>query len=98
MERTKYIDGKAVILGVLASYIWKKEEEKHNQNTKRQSRSVERKRKMAGEEGQVIACHTVEAWNEQLQKGNDSKTLVIWPFLPSSSSIFLIDLVLLRYG
>ena len=32
---------------------------------------------MAAEEGQVIACHTVEAWNEQLQKGNDSKTLVI---------------------
>ncbi|CAF2046684.1 unnamed protein product [Brassica napus] len=61
----------------------KKEEEKHKQNTKRQSRSVERKRKMAGEEGQVIACHTVEAWNEQLQKGNDSKTLVVVDFTAS---------------
>lgn len=31
---------------------------------------------MAAEEGQVIGVHTVEAWNEHLQKGNDSKKLV----------------------
>jgi membrane-associated HD superfamily phosphohydrolase len=28
------------------------------------------------EEGQVISCHTVEAWNEHLQKENESKKLV----------------------
>ena len=28
------------------------------------------------EEGQVIGCHTMEAWNEQLQKGNDCNKLV----------------------
>lgn len=33
---------------------------------------------MAAEEGQVISCHTLEAWNEQLQKGNESKKLVIY--------------------
>ncbi|KAJ4890190.1 Thioredoxin H1 [Raphanus sativus] len=38
---------------------------------------------MAAEEGQVIACHTVEAWNEQLQKGNDSNTLVVVDFTAS---------------
>ncbi|KAJ4964947.1 hypothetical protein NE237_016796 [Protea cynaroides] len=26
-------------------------------------------------EGQVISCHTVEAWTEELQKGNKSKKL-----------------------
>ncbi|KAK4383240.1 Thioredoxin H-type [Sesamum angolense] len=26
-------------------------------------------------EGQVIGCHTVEAWNQQLQKGNENKQL-----------------------
>ncbi|CAB4287748.1 unnamed protein product [Prunus armeniaca] len=31
---------------------------------------------MAAEEGQVVSCHTLDAWNEQLQKGNDSKKLV----------------------
>jgi len=30
----------------------------------------------ASEEGQVIGCHTIEAWTEQLQKGNESKKLV----------------------
>lgn len=30
-----------------------------------------------GEEGSsVFTCHTIEAWNEQLEKGNDSKKLV----------------------
>ncbi|XP_024013722.1 thioredoxin H1 [Eutrema salsugineum] len=38
---------------------------------------------MAAEEGNVIACHTVESWNEQLQKGNDSKTLVVVDFTAS---------------
>ncbi|KAI9109625.1 hypothetical protein QN277_027716 [Acacia crassicarpa] len=38
---------------------------------------------MAAEEGQVISCHTVEAWNEQLQKGNDSKKLIVVDFTAS---------------
>ncbi|KAL1815541.1 hypothetical protein ACET3Z_018115 [Daucus carota] len=29
-------------------------------------------------EGQVISCHTVETWNEQLQKGkNDNKVIIV---------------------
>ncbi|KAK2971494.1 hypothetical protein RJ640_020900 [Escallonia rubra] len=35
------------------------------------------------EEGQVISCHTVEEWNEQLQKGNESKKLVVVDFTAS---------------
>ncbi|XP_010275525.1 PREDICTED: thioredoxin H-type-like [Nelumbo nucifera] len=35
------------------------------------------------EEGQVIGCHSVEAWNEQLQKGNESKKLVVVDFTAS---------------
>ncbi|XP_043713129.1 thioredoxin H-type-like [Telopea speciosissima] len=35
------------------------------------------------EEGEVIGCHTVEAWNEQLQKGNESKKLVVAVFTAS---------------
>ncbi|XP_042479511.1 thioredoxin H-type-like [Macadamia integrifolia] len=35
------------------------------------------------EEGQVIGCHTVEAWNEHLQKGNESKKLVVVDFTAS---------------
>ncbi|KAF9619241.1 hypothetical protein IFM89_005795 [Coptis chinensis] len=35
------------------------------------------------EEGQVISCHTLEAWNEQLQKGNDSKKLIVIDFTAS---------------
>lgn len=31
-------------------------------------------------EGQVIGCHTVESWNEQLQKANDNKKLVRFIF------------------
>ncbi|EOX90950.1 hypothetical protein QUC31_002859 [Theobroma cacao] len=38
---------------------------------------------MAAEEGQVIGCHTVESWNEQLQKGNESKKLVVVDFTAS---------------
>ncbi|MBA0550455.1 hypothetical protein Golob_021400 [Gossypium lobatum] len=30
------------------------------------------------EEGQVIACHTVDSWNQQLEMGNQSKKLVVW--------------------
>ncbi|KAI9200600.1 hypothetical protein LWI28_010310 [Acer negundo] len=35
---------------------------------------------MAEEEGQVISCHTIESWNEQLQKGLESKKLVVVDF------------------
>ncbi|KAL5557616.1 hypothetical protein UlMin_039852 [Ulmus minor] len=38
---------------------------------------------MAAEEGQVISCHSVEAWNEQLQKGNDSNNLMVVDFTAS---------------
>ncbi|KAB2008456.1 hypothetical protein ERO13_D10G091200v2 [Gossypium hirsutum] len=38
---------------------------------------------MAAEEGQVYGCHTLESWNEQLQKGNDSKKLVVVDFTAS---------------
>ncbi|KAJ7953067.1 Thioredoxin [Quillaja saponaria] len=38
---------------------------------------------MAAEEGQVISCHTIEAWNEQLQKGNDSNKLIVVDFTAS---------------
>ncbi|KAK9164254.1 hypothetical protein Syun_005156 [Stephania yunnanensis] len=38
---------------------------------------------MAAEEGQVIGCHTVESWTEQLQKGNDSNGLVVVDFTAS---------------
>ncbi|KAK6939409.1 Thioredoxin domain [Dillenia turbinata] len=38
---------------------------------------------MAGEEGTVIACHTVDAWNEQLQKGNESRKLIVVDFTAS---------------
>ncbi|KAJ7979135.1 Thioredoxin [Quillaja saponaria] len=38
---------------------------------------------MAKEEGQVISCHTIEAWNEQLQKGNDSNKLIVVDFTAS---------------
>ncbi|GMN29269.1 hypothetical protein TIFTF001_002369 [Ficus carica] len=37
----------------------------------------------AAEEGQVVSCHTIEAWNEQLQKGNESKKLVVVDFTAS---------------
>ncbi|KAG6702833.1 hypothetical protein I3843_07G053200 [Carya illinoinensis] len=40
-------------------------------------------REMAAEEGQVIGVHTVEAWNEQLQKGNGSKKLMVVDFTAS---------------
>ncbi|KAA8528690.1 hypothetical protein F0562_036045 [Nyssa sinensis] len=46
---------------------------------------IERERltQMASEEGQVISCHTLEAWNGELQKGNESKKLVVVDFTAS---------------
>ncbi|XP_030527028.1 thioredoxin H-type 2-like [Rhodamnia argentea] len=35
------------------------------------------------EEGQVIGCHTVESWKEQLKKGIDAKKLVVVDFTAS---------------
>ncbi|CAN0919123.1 Thioredoxin H-type [Linum grandiflorum] len=35
---------------------------------------------MAAEEGVVFACHTVEEWEAQLQKANESKKLVVIDF------------------
>ncbi len=37
----------------------------------------------AAAEGQVISCHTLEAWTDQLQKGNESKRLVVVDFTAS---------------
>ncbi|KAJ7944217.1 Thioredoxin [Quillaja saponaria] len=41
------------------------------------------KKERAAEGGQVISCHTIEAWNEQLQKGNDSNKLIVVDFTAS---------------
>ncbi|GAA0155267.1 oxidoreductase [Lithospermum erythrorhizon] len=38
---------------------------------------------MAAEEGQVINCHTLEAWNEQLEKGNTNNNLIVVDFTAS---------------
>ncbi|KAJ4845024.1 hypothetical protein Tsubulata_041659 [Turnera subulata] len=35
------------------------------------------------EEGQVIACHTVEVWKEQLEKEKESKKLIVVDFTAS---------------
>ncbi|KAL1823356.1 hypothetical protein ACET3Z_010134 [Daucus carota] len=35
---------------------------------------------MQGQEGQVFACHSVEQWNEQLVKAQESKKLVVVDF------------------
>nr|AEC03321.1 thioredoxin H-type 6 [Hevea brasiliensis] len=35
------------------------------------------------EEGQVISCHTVEAWTDQLDKGQESKKLIVVDFTAS---------------
>ncbi|GAV72197.1 Thioredoxin domain-containing protein [Cephalotus follicularis] len=37
----------------------------------------------ATEEGQVIGCHTIEAWDAQLEKGIASKKLVVVDFTAS---------------
>ncbi|GLU19829.1 hypothetical protein SLE2022_360540 [Rubroshorea leprosula] len=38
---------------------------------------------MAGEEGQVISCHTVDSWNQHLLKGKESNKLVVIDFTAS---------------
>ncbi|XP_030530785.1 thioredoxin H-type-like [Rhodamnia argentea] len=38
---------------------------------------------MAAEEGQVIGCHTVGSWTEQIQKGNEPDKLVVVDFTAS---------------
>ena len=38
---------------------------------------------MASAETQVIGCHTVEDWNDQLQQANESKKLVVVDFTAS---------------
>ncbi|KAK1360623.1 Thioredoxin domain-containing protein [Heracleum sosnowskyi] len=38
---------------------------------------------MAAEEGQVIGCHSIEEWNDEFQKGKDSKKLVVVDFTAS---------------
>ncbi|KAL7244922.1 hypothetical protein ACSBR2_000294 [Camellia fascicularis] len=38
---------------------------------------------MASEVGQVISCHTLDQWNNQLQTANDSKKLVVVDFTAS---------------
>ena len=35
------------------------------------------------EDGQVISCHTIESWTEQMQKGNESKKLIVVDFTAS---------------
>ncbi|XAR57939.1 Monodehydroascorbate reductase (NADH) [Bertholletia excelsa] len=35
------------------------------------------------EEGQVINCHSLQAWNEQFRQGTDSKKLVVVDFTAS---------------
>ncbi|XP_059644146.1 thioredoxin H1 [Cornus florida] len=35
------------------------------------------------EEGHVISCHTIDAWNEHLQKANASKKLMVVDFTAS---------------
>ncbi|XP_052196200.1 thioredoxin H-type [Diospyros lotus] len=35
------------------------------------------------EEGQVISCHTLDAWNQQLQKGMETKKLMVVDFTAS---------------
>ncbi|KAL3720456.1 hypothetical protein ACJRO7_005296 [Eucalyptus globulus] len=37
----------------------------------------------SSEEGQVIGCHTVGAWTEQIQKGNEADQLVVVDFTAS---------------
>ncbi|MGD7361365.1 thioredoxin family protein, partial [Ralstonia pseudosolanacearum] len=44
---------------------------------------VEKRDMATSEEGQVISCHTIEQWNEQLAKGNESKKLVVVDFTAS---------------
>uniref|UniRef100_A0A803L6Z4 Thioredoxin domain-containing protein n=1 Tax=Chenopodium quinoa TaxID=63459 RepID=A0A803L6Z4_CHEQI len=36
-----------------------------------------------GDEGQVMSCHSTEAWEDQLAKANDSKKLMVVDFTAS---------------
>ncbi|KAF9686776.1 hypothetical protein SADUNF_Sadunf02G0024900 [Salix dunnii] len=38
---------------------------------------------MAEEEGQVIACHTVDVWKAQLEKGKETAKLIVVDFTAS---------------
>ncbi|XP_022132467.1 thioredoxin H-type [Momordica charantia] len=38
---------------------------------------------MAASEGRVIRCNTVDAWNQQIQKGNGSQELIVVDFTAS---------------
>ncbi|KAI3420631.1 Thioredoxin domain-containing protein [Psidium guajava] len=38
---------------------------------------------MATEEGQVIVCHTIGSWTEQIQKGNEPDKLMVVDFTAS---------------
>ncbi|KAF5455853.1 hypothetical protein F2P56_025388, partial [Juglans regia] len=40
-------------------------------------------REKMAEEGQVISCHTVDAWKLHMQNGNESKKLVVVDFTAS---------------
>ncbi|XP_050228471.1 thioredoxin H1-like [Mercurialis annua] len=42
--------------------------------------NLKEEKKMAEQEGQVIACHTIEAWTEQLNKAQDTGKLVVVDF------------------
>ena len=61
----------------MSAYLKEAEAEAESRKQKAISHLIASVREMAAEEGQVISCHSVEAWNEQLQKGNDSNNLVI---------------------
>ncbi|OAY50655.1 thioredoxin H1 [Manihot esculenta] len=44
--------------------------------------SIQNSEKMA-EEGQVISCHTVQGWTEQLERGQQSNKLIVVDFTAS---------------
>lgn len=53
------------------------------------------KRRMAAEEGQVIGVHTVDAWKDQIQKGNESGKLVSVYYYPPTFSFISFCYVLI---
>lgn len=67
----------------------KKKIEADTEEVSRNLRNKENK-KMAAEEGQVIACHTTEAWDEQLRKGKETKKLVFLNFSHRSLLAFFV--------
>ena len=42
-----------------------------------------------GEEGQVISCHTVDAWNQQLQNGKNKLVLIMIHFFCQSHTLIV---------